>query len=396
MKERLCYYGEMMTNLVQVRTDQSNPFAYHTMRVRIPALIQETIDLNPDYPPQISDALKRLADDLANNAQIPMLSLPAPDYDEWVGHYANYAGNTWLGTDWFFGEIFMYRHFIEAVRWWETGRDPFKPKKNEEFNSAAMREALEKALAVPTADQDERLSALIEFSLWGNRIDLSYALVMSHGAATMDDLLVDEHEPVVQHLLAQPGTVHMIADNAGTELAMDLALADGLLDSGTAPQVIYHVKLHPTYVSDTTAPDVLWLLDLLSAGKYGDAGRGLGNRLTEAFYDGRLKIAPDGFWNMPRFLNDLPARLQKTFEDARLVIVKGDANYRRTVLDVIWPTTTRLTEVIKGFPAPLLALRTLKSDPVVGLPAGMDERLDAEDSQWRVNGKRGIIQTTLV
>lgn len=384
-----------MTDLAQIRTDETNAFAHHTMGVRIPALIRETIDLNPDYPNPIKDALRKLSEDLANNAPIPMLDLPAPDYDEWAGHYQDYTGQTWLGTHWFFGEIFMYRHFIQAVRWWETHRDPFAPKKDEEFKGAAMRETLEQALAVPINPVDERLVALIEFALWGNRIDLSYALVMSHGAATMDDLLTDEHEPAVRHMLDHPGTVHMIADNAGTELATDMVLADGLLDSGVIPQVIYHVKLHPTYVSDTTAPDVIWLLDLLNAGQYGDAGRGLGQRLTKAFYSGRLKIAPDWFWNSPRFLNDLPPHLDKTFRDACLVIPKGDANYRRMMLDVIWPTTKRLKEVVDSFPAPLMALRTLKSDPVVGLPAGMAERLDKEDAQWRVNGKRGVIQTTL-
>jgi len=42
------------------------------------------------------------------------------------------------------------------------------------------------------------------------------------------------------------------------------------------------------------------------------------------------------------------------------------------------------------FPAPLLALRTLKSDPIAGLRAGLAAELDARDPHWRVNGQRGI------
>jgi hypothetical protein len=80
---------------------------------------------------------------------------------------------------------------------------------------------------------------------------------------------------------------------------------------------------------------------------------------------------------------------------ARLVIVKGDANYRRLVGDSRWPTTVPATEAIPYFPAPLVALRTLKSDPIVGLPPGLAEQLDAEDGEWRVNGKRGLIQAIL-
>jgi hypothetical protein len=38
-------------------------------------------------------------------------------------------------------------------------------------------------------------------------------------------------------------------------------------------------------------------------------------------------------------------------------------------------------------------LRTLKSDAVVGLPADQMRRLDSADRDWRINGRRGVIQT---
>ena len=59
--------------------------------------------------------------------------------------------------------------------------------------------------------------------------------------------------------MQQTGDVHFIADNTGTELAMDLALADGLFDKGIE-RVIFHLKLHPTFVSDTTVPDMQIML----------------------------------------------------------------------------------------------------------------------------------------
>ncbi len=88
----------------------------------------------------------------------------------------------------------------------------------------------------------------------------------------------------------------------------------------------------------------------------------------------------------------MPPRFGRLFRDAALVIIKGDANYRRMVGDALWPADTPFTDVTSYFPAPLLALRTLKSDPVVGLPAGMDEKLNGLDARWRVNGRRGVIQ----
>jgi hypothetical protein len=82
----------------------------------------------------------------------------------------------------------------------------------------------------------------------------------------------------------------------------------------------------------------------------------------------------------------------RVFEEAQLVIFKGDANYRRTVGDALWRPETPLGDVWGDFPAPMLALRTLKSDPIIGLPVGVAETLDQVDIDWRNNGKRGIIQ----
>jgi hypothetical protein len=82
------------------------------------------------------------------------------------------------------------------------------------------------------------------------------------------------------------------------------------------------------------------------------------------------------------------------FTGSRLVIFKGDANYRRVVGDALWSPETPLSIVTSGFPAPLLALRTLKSDPIVGLPPGTAQQLEALDPAWRVNARRGVIQAS--
>ena len=75
------------------------------------------------------------------------------------------------------------------------------------------------------------------------------------------------------------------------------------------------------------------------------------------------------------------------------MIIKGDANYRRTVGDCLWPAQTPFTHVLSYIDAPVLCLRTLKSDPVIGLPsAATAAALDRVDPEWRVNGKRGLIQ----
>lgn len=379
----------MLTPPPPIRTDSSNAFANHTLRVRLPANIREISTLNPAYPQPIHDALTRFHDAILANAPLSMVTLPSPDYEFWAVDFPRYANDTWLNTEWFFGETLLYRRLLDCVRYYESGRDPFGVKKAEEFASDALWHTLEEALETRGMSAEDRLGALIEFDLWGNRIDLSFALVMAHGVkAGDDDLLVDDTPRVVEHLLAKPGTVHLICDNAGTELAMDCALIDALLDN--RHDVWMHVKAHPFYVSDTTVPDVHGFWRMLR--DKGGAEAALSERLVAAFEAGRLRVLPDYFWCSGTFLNAMPPHIHDALAHASLVIIKGDLNYRRAVGDGIWEPTTPFADVTAYMPAPLLALRTFKSDTNLGLPFGVAEALDAQDSQWRVNGKRGVIQ----
>ena len=388
-----------------IRTDQSNAFANNTMRVRLPAIIDETIARNSDYPASIKQRLRRLRDDLVAGAPIKPLS-PDPAYDEaeWaraLERQGEIAGSepTWHKVEWFFAETYTYRCLIEAVRWAETGRDPFLPKKLDELQGDALWRLVERASAPLDAPEAE-LKRAIALALWANRIDLSYAASLERGIdISPEDLLVDDREPVLAYLCdtgfspagfksSQP--IYIVADNTGSELAMDLALSDCLLRHASQRVVIY-LKLFPTFVSDATPSDVWMLLrEMERRGKYAAA---LANRLRSAWEEERLRFQPHPFWTSSRFLWDLPADLASGLNAARLVVIKGDANYRRTVGDCLWAPQTPFPDVANYLEAPLLCLRTLKSDPVVGLPsAETADELDRIDPEWCVNGKRGLIQ----
>jgi hypothetical protein len=154
--------------------------------------------------------------------------------------------------------------------------------------------------------------------------------------------------------------------------------------------VILHVKAHPTFVSDATPSDVWTLISAMDL--HSISAQRLAVRLNEAWLEKRFAIAPDFFWNSRHFIWKLTPSLANAFSDALLVIVKGDANYRRLIGDALWPADTPFPDVMQGFPAPVAALRTLKSDAVVGLARGTAQHLDAIDPTWRVNGQRGVIQ----
>jgi len=356
------------------------------MKVRVPKILDDVCQENADYPTAVRDAVARLRDDIRGDACLPSLGFPAPDAAEW---HPEPRHQTWLRSEWFYAENYVYRSLLTAVRYWEHGRDPFAPVKRRELASEALWQGVE-AVADHAARGDELVHALLDLALWGNRVDLSYAVGTTFGrAGESHDLLCDDRGRAVGELLRPGGDVHLVADNTGTELSMDLALADVLMAASGA-RVSLHVKMAPVFVSDAVVADVWNMVFALRA--RGGSCSALGARLERAFDAGQLRVLPDFYWNGPRFLWDRPARISAELDRASMVVFKGDANYRRVIGDALWPPETTLHAATGYFPAPLLLLRTMKSDAVVGLPAGLATRLDAADGDWRINARRGLIQ----
>jgi len=88
----------------------------------------------------------------------------------------------------------------------------------------------------------------------------------------------------------------------------------------------------------------------------------------------------------------MPASLRRKLSEADLLISKGDANYRRLLGDRHWPFTTPFDDIVGYLPAPLLALRTFKSEVAAGLHPEQVADLDKNDPDWLINGKWGVIQ----
>jgi hypothetical protein len=174
---------------------------------------------------------------------------------------------------------------------------------------------------------------------------------------------------------------------------MDVALADFLLSTDVAASVDLHLKPQPFYVSDAIIPDLAEGIDAL-IGAGGLAGR-LGRRLDGHVVAGELRLRTHPFYCMPYFYREMPLDLRMALGELDLVIVKGDANYRRLVEDRHWPPTAPFEELTAYFPAPVVALRTFKSELLVGLLPGQAEKAANEERDWLVNGKRGVIQARL-
>src|SRR5262249_37524513 len=93
-----------------------------------------------------------------------------------------------------------------------------------------------------------------------------------------------------------------------------------------------------------------------------------------------------------RFLWRVHPRLMHRLAQADLVVLKGDANYRRATGDAIWPAGASFADATAYMPAPLVCLRTMKSDGLVGIAQPQLDELDRAAAPWRINGRRGVIQ----
>jgi hypothetical protein len=376
-----------------IRTDGSNVFARYSMETRVPAIARDVITHNPHLPPAVKRSIERLASDIEGNAPIPAPRPPAPDVEAWTDAYAAHRDETWLDAEWFYAEFAFYRELAWACRFWETGRDPFAPVKEEELAGDGLWTRLGAAVhAGSRLARDARVALLMEQSLWGNRVDLSYRVAATRTSVDESDLLADDRAAAVPVLTRSAADVHVAIDNTGTELALDLALAGALLEDDRA-RVTLHVKLQPVFVSDATAADV-WTLASRMRARGGEVAL-FADRLGRAFDAERLVLAPDPYWSGPLFLWQTPRHVRAALSSATMLVLKGDANYRRVVGDAIWPAPATFAQACEGLPCPVVCLRTMKSDAIVGLRPGLAEQLDATEPRWRVDGKRGVVQTSI-
>ncbi|KAG7375602.1 hypothetical protein PHYPSEUDO_000503 [Phytophthora pseudosyringae] len=271
-----------------------------------------------------------------------------------------------------------------------------------------MNNAQEEAAAVSRHDQ---LKQFMKLSLWGNKADECYKEVKDtvsgdDASLVFDDklLLVDHSDKTISYLEkkatelgnARNMGVEYINDNSGTELLLDLALADHLLAHEWCGKVTMNVKMEPMYVSDAIGADVHEHIAEMQSKMRAPEVQALGTRLAGYVQTEQLVVHPDIFWNRYKFYWEMPTELQSRLADeATLVIIKGDLNYRRLLGDRLWAPSTSINEVVPYFPAAYVSFRTMKSTLVAGVPADIVQKLEQEDPKWRFNGKRAIIQSVL-
>ncbi|PNG94850.1 damage-control phosphatase ARMT1 family protein [Streptomyces malaysiensis] len=377
-----------------IRSDEPGSFSRSVLAERHPALIEKVRDAFP-YGPGQHRALDALRDNAAEGTIAP-LPPTAYDHDRWAVWGREHFGRSWFDVPFLWAESYFYRRLLEAVGYFADGPwrgvDPFRPFKQAELHTPETEAELATLDDILREPAGEQAAALVHGSLWGNRADLGFRISSSAADTAGGDtppLVADDSEALWSLLpVGSPATLCVVADNAGRELLPDLVLIDHVLHHGRAERAVLQVKPYPYYVSDATTEDVVDCLRRLTRSE----GAGAGGRLWAAMGDGRLTVRAHDFFRAPLPYEEMPGDLRSEFAEATLTIMKGDLNYRRLVGDRLWPPTTSFADRTAYFPGPVAALRTLKSDVVVGLDERTVAALDEREDHWRTSGAHALIQ----
>ncbi|KAA0175490.1 hypothetical protein FNF27_02903 [Cafeteria roenbergensis] len=405
--------------------DGKGTFTHTSLAVRLPSIVKELAErlrLNaPGVPSGVIDELRRLADRIA--ADEPLAELKAPfnsDYNQHLRsavaadaaaaateeataaavlggtkgeHGSALARGSWLSLPWWLTEHWAYRCILEIVRpRCGDDFDPFQWHKKEATDHAlgALRADL------PTiAASGKDLAPLIVRSLWGNRADLSLTagvVTAEHHSAT-DAVLLHDDCAAAAPLLASARSVVWVLDNCGLELLVDLAVVARLLARGTS--VALHCKPDPVFVSDVMPKDIPLAIEALRG--CCEEGAAAAATLESAMAAGpgaaQLSVLAHDYYVSPAEAIDMPSDVRALYAASDMVVVKGDANYRRVTGDRHWSALASMAgQVAPWAPAPLLLLRTLKSGTLAGLTEAELSAGEALGPDWRVSGKCGVIQ----
>ena len=382
---------------------QPGSWSHISVKDRLPAIAQRVIEEN-QFSSEINQNLQQLQEEIPNKSIRQLKDKDAPDHKSWQKYIQPYLGKNWLAVPWFFVETYFYRRIIEAVDYFKFQQDPFEYQKRQGLektmgDTASLAKFLTERLENPGKVENVLRDGLY-FSLWGNQADLSL-----WPAGSDADPRNDSRKTLKEHLLANDikqvlrvfnkadlpvKQVDIMLDNAGFELVSDLALADILLSHGLVDQVILHVKVHPTFVSDVIEGDLGKTIQFLTGSEDDDTIH-LGKRLETLVKENRIRVKDHYFWTSPLAMWDLPQDIREDLKGSSLLISKGDANYRRILGDREWDFTEGFHTIVDYLPVPLVALRTLKSELAVGLDLDQIQFVFNQDPKWMIDGKWGVV-----
>ncbi|KAF4547427.1 Protein-glutamate O-methyltransferase-like protein 1 [Elsinoe fawcettii] len=412
-----------------VWTSDEGTMAAETARTRWPGIVKKMIkDVETaDFGLDSSDIISKL------QTFNPLIADDRPDYELFNAQLSlTENAYTWQRCPWLFAECYMYRrvHSILSTNPGWFGFDVFKAQKDHALQSSSqavdeLASRFMQTIVTPTRNSGPAsiktqliFQEMTQIALWGNAADLS--LLSTIGLDCMSEMqgqaaitrlkqnIVDDDTLQVWNYLLSPYSpgrkrrIDIILDNAGFELLTDLIYASYLLQSDLADHVVLHVKEIPWFVSDALIGDIDTLLAFLKNHANSDPTHPafqLAIVLSEHFSTGSITMRSHSFWTTGysfHEMSDCAPQLLVSLRPSRLVIFKGDLNYRKLTADGLWPHDSPFKQALGPLGLSglkILSLRTNKADTCVGVDTERLVWLEANcpGKSWVRNGQYAVI-----
>ncbi|KAK9453721.1 hypothetical protein V1511DRAFT_489575 [Dipodascopsis uninucleata] len=408
-------------------TSDKDSFAYTSARSRWPTILTGVIDdiyrtttdlsgAKAEEGKQLIKKFDELKYEVDHDRELkPLEDDGGADIAIYNSELSRQGPMTWGNAPWLYSECYMYRKmagFLRFTEHWKTydfflrqKLDAFKGSEAAVVELAIRYKALESQLHGSVTDEQLEIlfREFIDISLWGNATDLSLLTNLSldqlqslQGAKARKEseknILVNDIAFAWKAILAtKGGRVDIVLDNAGFEFFTDVIFALFLLDAGLAEKVVFDAKAIPWFVSDVIPADLDILIDTLLDASFFTKGRTeiefLAKQLKSYVESGRAEIKTATIWTTSLAFWEIRESgagggndAWQDLQSSKLVIFKGDLNYRKLTYDAAWPRTTPFSTAIGPLSTsgiPVFSLRTCKADVVVGLPAGKDAELES-------------------
>jgi hypothetical protein len=191
-------------------------------------------------------------------------------------------------------------------------------------------------------------------------------------------------------------SIDFVLDNAGFELLTDLCFADFLISKRLCSRITLYLKCLPWFVSDATTHDLMWLIEELNKSSSSPVWQIASKRWKQHIQNGQWIIQTHRFFTLPydySQMQQISPELYSTMSQSKLVIFKGDLNYRKLVGDLRWSLNETFEKALRGFqPSSFVALRTCKADVQLELDQKLAQQIAKLDPNWMIDGKWAVIQ----
>lgn len=392
---------------------EKGSFAEFTVEKRFPKIFKEVC--SEEYDSFIEN--HKVGDENILHSNIPGVD----ELKKSISSYKDYTIKDFFEKAPFFLVEFYFYHLLLSLRNYDKLKfDFFAAKKDadwkdktEDFSSklSVLFDDFEKFNKIKFSKKEkqefnerknEHIKSILYYSLTSNTGDLSQLHEIRSESVKC---LCNETEICKNYLdVAKPySRFDIICDNSGAELFSDIYLAVFFLVYGLAKKVVLHLKPCPFFVSDATIDDFSKLVSALTK-------NGKNTELLDFISKKKIEAWTNDFWVEPYYFDKMSGDLKNHFDKSDFVIIKGDLNYRRLVGDFNTHCANKKKSSIKKVETlkkrclfknklkkniPLVAPRVLKSDVFVGIDTVFEAIGRNSDSQFKTDGKWGVIQTTL-